>query len=433
MGYMPITPFGRTVDAALLHAQIGTPEPIPAAKIPPIDKWDALRALATARKSFGLSDRDITVLQALLSFLPAKQLDPQAALVIHPSNRSICERLNGMPDSTMRRHLARLVQMGILIRRDSPNGKRYVRRYQGARTAYGFDLSPLVKRYGEFQTAAETERAAQQQVKQLRECVSLMRRDLTALAQYGQTEQPELTVWDQFHDLALLSARALRRKLSLADMEQLHSQLATALEQIKPLLCPPAETVDNSGKTPAQTAEMNSSGAENEQHYQNSTNDSYESEQPAKPQCRSETKADQTDTAPGAMAQKSADPAAASPKADQRPKLPLRLITASCTEIHSYSDAALASWPDLLRAAETIRPMMGIAPPVWEDAKQAMGQAEAAVVLAAMLERFDQIRSPNGYLRHLSTKARAGQFSCAPMVMALSKTQPQRQSHAQAA
>lgn len=406
MGYMPITPFGRTVDAVLLQQQAALTEPAPA---PAVDKWDALRALATARKTYQLSDRDITVLQALLSFLPAKTLDTRKSpLVIHPSNRSICERLNGMPCSTMRRHVARLVQAGILIRRDSPNGKRYVRRYQGERVAYGFDLRPLAARYGEFCTAAEAEREAQQQLKRLRETVSLMRRDLANLALCGQAEQPQLRIWDQFRDLSQLTARALRRQLNFGQLQQLESQLTEALEQIKPLLCPTLSIPDTS----AQTAEMNSSDVENEQHYQNSKKDSLESEQPKEttPTPHSNTPAKKIpDTSP--------------PPSNHSPNLPLRLITATCTELTTYAETPVTSWPELVRTAETIRPMMGISPPVWEQAKQVMGPAGAAVVLAAMLQRFSQIRSPNGYLRHLSAKAAEGRFTCSPMVMALTRAE----------
>lgn len=67
-----------------------------------VSKWDALRELAAARKTYGLNDRDLSVLQALLSFLPGKDIEPQPGVtVVHPSNRAICERLNGMPGSTM--------------------------------------------------------------------------------------------------------------------------------------------------------------------------------------------------------------------------------------------------------------------------------------------------------------------------------------------
>ena len=103
------------------------------------------------------------------------------------------------------------------------------------------------------------------------------------------------------------------------------------------------------------------------------------------------------------------------------PSLPLRLILSACGEIHGYADGAIRHWNDLLRAADTVRPMMGISATVWEDAKATMGAAEAATVVAAMLERFSDIRSPSGYLRHLSAKAVSENFSSAPMVMALAR------------
>jgi replication initiation protein RepC len=37
----------------------------------------------------------------------------------------------------------------------------------------------------------------------------------------------------------------------------------------------------------------------------------------------------------------------------------------------------------------------------------------------AMLERFSDIQSPGGYLRHLTRKAEDDAFSCGPMIMAL--------------
>ena len=62
--------------------------------------------------------------------------------------RTACCRLcaNGMPEATLRRHLAALVAAGILLRRDSPNGKRYVREGGEGRETYGFDLSLLIAR-----------------------------------------------------------------------------------------------------------------------------------------------------------------------------------------------------------------------------------------------------------------------------------------------
>jgi len=62
---------------------------------------------------------------------------------------------------------------------------------------------------------------------------------------------------------------------------------------------------------------------------------------------------------------------------------------------------------------------MGISASAWEDAKSTMGRENASIVLAAILERFNDLRSPGGYLRALTAKAAAGTFSSGPMVMAL--------------
>ncbi|WP_264214103.1 plasmid replication protein RepC [Leisingera thetidis] len=413
MGYMPLTPFGRTVDAVLLKHQQAAADG--SAMQSAVSKWDALRDLAAARKTYGLNDRDLSVLQALISFLPGTEVDPRPGVtVVHPSNRTICERLNGMPGSTMRRHMAKLVAAGILIRRDSPNGKRYVRRYQGERVAYGFDLSPLAVRFAEFADAAEAERALAARIKAVRETVSLMRRDLLNLALLGAAERPEISVWDQFQDLAQLTARDLRRKLGLAELAEIKARLAAAILDTKSHL----QTLF--------AEEPGTSGSQNEHHYQSSKKDSFESEQAVKPAHGPNTESkDATGYAEKHSEERPVhrEPPSLPPEAPAPggPSLPLRLILAACGEIQSYADGAIRHWTDLLRAADTVRPMMGISAAVWDEAKTAMGAAEAATVVAAMLERFSDIRSPGGYLRHLSAKAMSENFSSAPMVMALAR------------
>lgn len=50
-----------------------------------------------------------------------------------------------------------------------------------------------------------------------------------------------------------------------------------------------------------------------------------------------------------------------------------------------------------------------------------MGAEDAAATLAAMLERFTEIRSPGAYLRNLSAKAAMNAFSSGPMVLAIAR------------
>jgi hypothetical protein len=48
-----------------------------------------------------------------------------------------------------------------------------------------------------------------------------------------------------------------------------------------------------------------------------------------------------------------------------------------------------------------------------------MGEQQAAITIAAIYQRQDQINSAGGYLRSLTERAKAGKFSVWPMVMAL--------------
>ncbi len=48
-----------------------------------------------------------------------------------------------------------------------------------------------------------------------------------------------------------------------------------------------------------------------------------------------------------------------------------------------------------------------------------MGPENAAVTIACILERGGHINSPGGYLRDLTSKAKRGEFSLGPVLMAL--------------
>ncbi len=398
MDYVPITHFRRAVDAALLANASSADHMSPCAER---NKYESLRELATGRDAFGLTDRDLTVLQALVSFFPGPILEADSSnLVVHPSNKSICERLNGMAESTMRRHLSNLIRSGVITRRDSPNGKRYVRRYGTERLAFGFDLSPLIHRFDEFSHAAEAVREAELRRSQLREKVSLMRRDLASLADFGSASSRYCDIWATFGLRAKEVARYLRRKLDIDTLEALSQDLKGHLETAQRLLEFP------------ESGEMSTSAADNEQHYQNSDKEYLDSESDLHEP--NEAVILKTDTADEGKRMSCTDRKA-------QPVLPLDMILDECAEFRSFIDRPIRHWRDLVEAADSLRPMLGISSSAWFDAKRAMGCEEAAIVLAVILERLKHIRCPGGYLRALSTKAQSGHFSSVPMVMALTR------------
>ncbi len=396
MEYTPISPFMRPISHAHLRV-VERPEVSVPGK--PINKWELLRELSKAQAAFGVTERDLTVMQGLLSFFPDDALGGNAEMVVFPSNKAICERLNGMPCSTMRRHIARLVDAGLLMRRDSPNGKRYVRKHGEERVAFGFDLSPLYCRSEEVARAAEAVREAEDRVRRLREVVSLMRRDLAALAEFGEEIQPGLGLWDQFRDKAVLTARALRRKLTLEELSAYRTDLEALLDRARNVIDGP------------ETEEMNTNDASFERHHHNSNKESLDLE-PASEKGGAAAGAPDVETdAPGADVE----------EADTRrvPKIPLHLVIAGCPSLKTFYQGDIRHWHQLFDAACHVRPAMGISASAWEEAQRFMGPEQASIVVVAMLERFADIRSPGGYLRALTSKAAAGEFSCGPMVMAL--------------
>src|SRR5215204_6376871 len=177
--HLSTTPFGRRpLSLAMVAAQA-------AAKACPDDatahKWRVFRHLTEAKDRLGLSDRALAVLSALLTFHPDTALTPGDDIIVFPSNRELCVRAHGPALTTLRRALAQLVAAGLVIRRDSPNGKRYARKGEGGsiEQAFGFDLTPLVARAAEFEHPAGEVRAEARARHLLREEISLHRRDIT--------------------------------------------------------------------------------------------------------------------------------------------------------------------------------------------------------------------------------------------------------------
>ncbi len=68
-----------------------------------------------------------------------------------------------------------LVEAGLIIRRDSPNGKRFARRNGegGLGEAFGFSLAPLLVRAREIEAQAAQVMAARLEWKRLRERLTL--------------------------------------------------------------------------------------------------------------------------------------------------------------------------------------------------------------------------------------------------------------------
>ena len=213
-----------------------------------------------------------------------------------------------------------------------------------------------------------------------------MRRDVIGLLDLIENQGTPLPHSDQHRNLVALTARILRRRLTVAELAALRTELATVLRDIQTQI------------TNCQTDDLSIRGSQNEQHHQRSNKEESESE------CREEK-------------------GLCLPHSDQTQSLNLSLsvILSACFDIVQLSTHDIRDWSGLIHAADQVSPMMGIEPSVWSRAKRRMGDICAAATLAAILQRFSQIRSPGAYLQTLAAKAEAGQFSITRMIEAITR------------
>ncbi|HSI10935.1 plasmid replication protein RepC [Methylorubrum rhodesianum] len=392
-------PFGaRGLTAAQIAAQIAAHEAPAVGRV--AHKWVVVRDITAARAQLGVSAQALAVLEALVSFLPETVLAPEAEtdLVVWPSNRSLSARANGLSDASLRRHLAALIEAGLVIRRDSPNGKRFARRGEGGQLthAYGFDLAPLAVRADEFGALAEAARAEILAQKLAREKATLLRRDCAKLLDALDRQADAPPAGEEgggFRARYSAALAACPRRPTPAQIAALGDELEGLALAVSEALAPRQESKKISG-----------SAAQNERHLQNSKGDGSVSE-PAFEMGQKESGA----------------PEPARADVEIRTTYPLATVLDACPKIREVIPSGIRSWRELVDAAEKVRSWLGISPSAWKAAREAMGEEAAAVTIAAILERQEQITSPGGYLRTLTERKRAGTYSLGPVLQALNR------------
>jgi len=364
------------------------------------DKWKLFRAVCEAKSMLGATDRALAVLSALLSFFPESELTGQGSLIVFPSNQQLSLRANGMAPATLRRHLAVLVECGLIVRRDSPNGKRFARRGQGEEIgqAYGFDLSPLLARAAEFETLAEEVRAERRALHLVKERLTLYRRDIAKMIAFG-LEECIVADWEALHGSFRAVVMRIPRTATRQELDPLEAELESLRSAIRNIL-----------EMHVKAENPNANESQTERHKQNSNTDSNFDFEP------------RSGNEQGATAELNPGPVEQPERlAERKPPTgyPLGLVMRACPDIADYARAGITGWGDLIETANLVRGALGVSPDAWSQAREVMGDTDAAIVIAAILQRGEAISSAGGYLRALTEKARVGQFSIGPVLMAL--------------
>ena len=389
------TPFGsRRMTAALLSAQQYARR---LEKNAVADKWQLHRWLCEAKSVYALSDRSLAILKALLSFHPDTVLDGKGGLIVFPSNRLLIERACGMADATLRRHLAALVDAGFIARQDSPNGKRYARRAKGGEVqiAFGFSLAPLLARADELEAAAEQVRMQKAALREARERLTLLRRDIAKLLELALAEGWSGD-WNDLHQRFRIIVDSIPRRAEQAELAALVTSLETIRLSIDKLLNKNENIRISSG-----------SESQNERQQTES-----------KPESFIEL------TAPASTGKRMQTP----DPAPQQATVSLDMVLRACPEIAAYAGSPIRQWPDLIETAAVIRRFLNIDGRLYELANRMLGKHDTAIAIAYLLQRHGEIRSAGGYLRVLTEKAAEGAFSIRPMMLAALRSHQAKES-----
>ncbi|MCA1371571.1 replication initiation protein RepC [Bradyrhizobium sp. BRP14] len=384
------TPFGRRpMTLALVKGQLETAERNPSK---PVDKWKVFRDVCEAKDVFGLQDRSLAVLHALLSFYPDTELSDESGLVVFPSNAQLSIRAHGIAGTTLRRHLATLVEAGLIQRRDSPNGKRYAHRSRGGEIedAFGFSLAPLLARAAELAGLAQQVAEERLRFKRAKEALTLCRRDVRKLISAAMEEGADGD-WEEIEGMYLSLVARLPRSPRREDVDAVLEEMQMLREEIVNLL-----------EIQLKAEKSDGNAVQDGCHIQNSNPESINELEPSSGKEQGEM--------PSPEPKRVAEPLKA---------FPLSMVLRACPQIADYAPGSrIDHWRELMSAAVVVRSMLKVSPSAYQEACEVMGDQNAAVAIACILERAGHINSAGGYLRDLTRKAARGEFGLGPMLMA---------------
>ncbi|KXV20688.1 MULTISPECIES: plasmid replication protein RepC [Gluconobacter] len=342
-----------------------------------------LSALHTEPRALGLQPRQSDLLGFLVSRTKPVDWEEDNLTVCAVRNQDICERF-GVERSTVKRWLRGLSEGGWIIMRDSPNKQRWLRR-DGRNgpviEGYGFDLSPLSRRYDEMLQRVAAFREREREGKRLHRRVMILGRRITALCATALETTDEgaavmeirkeghqlLALRGRDHDLDILSPL-------VEQMERLVERLEVMIAGSDPVDMDPMGRTDgphNTYTNPDKITKVTVSGA-------SCAGDGIEAE---------------------VVGSDSASRHSSSPLRGFKagPNFLLQLVP----ELRDLCTSSRPQEAELVSAVELLTGSLGMSSHVWRQACSVMGRYEAAVAVCVISAkaRKGKVRSAGGLLR----------------------------------
>ena len=404
------------------HAQAGERLSIP--------KTQAIVAAKKIAAAIGLKSQDLLLLDTFGAVTQPQDWEQGRRPIVWPSNNFLMEQ-TGFSLTTLRAHIRRLCEAGIIWMKDSPNGKRFGARDKDGYIveAYGFDLAPLAARAEEFEALHAQLQEERQFCKSLRNAITVKRRGIRAKIEKA-LESGLRGPWRDLEDefsllLEQLPKRTTRPEtlLSLVDwFKALQQRVEEAFEaafdwrEQSDAEAPAPQEVVMESNVVSFHININSKGAENSTHILTTNqpnpviSNRFEKKHAAGvvPEYPPEEWVD-SDEGVNLEGEWSTQ------TRKRRSDIDVPMLMATCPEFGEMArglEGYIRDWNGVHRAAAKIRPMVGISEHAWNVAQRALGPEVAAAAIALIYDKHSagEVSSPGGYLRGMVQKAQTGEL-----------------------
>ncbi len=385
-----------------------------------------LAAFKAAAPYLGLRPNVVHAIDWLFRFTDPLDWQPSSRPIVWPSAAMQQQDL-GLGPSQVKNLNRHLVELGLVVMRDSPNGKRYGRRDPQGRIveAYGFDLSPLASRCPEFRAQAEAGREERARVQALRRRATIARNGIRQLLETAVEQRIAGGDWEAHQEAASTASRGLaalgssgEMEMAVARLERLQSDMRRYLEAALEAVAARTDScrlpVNNNPKEPKNWPHITTTNQLLNlkdtviASRQSSSLPVSSGENPPSSGVGSRVDNHRITSAqhrPGKVRTDSGSLLKITPV--ELVKLAPRLKT--------YLNNQAPSWPEIVDAADWLRDEMGISKYIWGDACLAMGREQAAIAIAIVSAKPPaHFRgSPGGYFHGMVSKAKAGELHLA--------------------
>jgi len=390
-----------------------------------IPKTRAIVATKKVAAAIGLKSQDLLLLDTFGAVTQPQDWERGRRPIVWASNHFLMEQ-TGFSLATLRRHVRRLCEVGVISMKDSPNGKRWGRRDADGVIieAYGFDLAPMAARAEEFEALYEHLQAERALCASLRNAITVTRRMIRAKIEKALDaglRGPWANLQNVFRELLEgLPARSERAGGLENYLDRIKAFSASVEQSFEMAFDWPAESdaehTSAASRKSMKTTNMKPTRLENDTHILTTNEPNFVISN------RFETK-HAADVAPES---RRTEPIERQEEVDldiswsthgtkRGSDIDIPMLMASCphfAEMARSTQGYMRDWNDVHRAAAALRPIVGISEDAWNVANKVLGPAVAAASIALILDKSTdgEVKSPGGYLRGLVERAQIGEL-----------------------